>query len=331
MSSSATRVTQLDGWRGISILLVLSAHLLPLGPAALQLNFAAGLAGMSLFFALSGFLITKFLLVRPEPKSFIIRRVMRILPLAWLVLLVLTPFLEPRDPYHILLRFLFVQNYISEAGTPATSHFWSLCMELHFYAGITLLVTFGKARALKLLPLFSLLITGYRVATGTYAAIATHARLDEILSGATLALIMVEPSWARAKAALARIPLPIFFVFWLLSCHPSGLALNYLRPYFAAGLVGASLMKSSGALHSLLASKVLRYLAEVSYAVYVIHGPLRTGWFSEGSSMERYLIKRPVTIALTFGLAHLSTFYYEHRMIQWARRLTTPRERLPKS
>lgn len=330
MSSASTRVTQLDGWRGISILLVLSAHLLPLGPSALQLNFAAGLAGMSLFFALSGFLITKFLLSRPEPKSFIIRRLFRILPLAWLVLLVLTPVLAPRDLQHVLLRFLFIQNYFSDAGTPATSHFWSLCVELHFYALATLLVAFGKVRALQVLPLIGLTVTAYRVTTGTYSAIATHLRLDEILSGATLALLMVEPRWVRAKAALAYVPFPVIGALWLLSCHPSGLALNYLRPYLAAALVGVSMMKNSGVVQSMLASRALRYFAEVSYAVYVIHGPLRTGWFSEGSSIERYLIKRPITLLLTFGLAHLSTFYYENRMIDLGKRLTKPRDKLSK-
>ena len=55
----------LDGWRGISILLVLASHLLPLGPKGWQLNATAGPMGMALFFTLSGFLITRFLLDAP--------------------------------------------------------------------------------------------------------------------------------------------------------------------------------------------------------------------------------------------------------------------------
>ena len=35
------------------------------------------------FFTLSGFLITRFLIERPDPRAFIIRRGFRILPLAW--------------------------------------------------------------------------------------------------------------------------------------------------------------------------------------------------------------------------------------------------------
>ena len=59
---SSARLSVLDGLRGISILLVLGSHTVPLGPKLLRLNDAAGAMGMSLFFALSGFLITSTLL-----------------------------------------------------------------------------------------------------------------------------------------------------------------------------------------------------------------------------------------------------------------------------
>ena len=59
--NSAGRLPALDGLRAISILLVLAAHMLPLGPKILGLNFTAGAMGMSLFFALSGFLIASAL------------------------------------------------------------------------------------------------------------------------------------------------------------------------------------------------------------------------------------------------------------------------------
>ena len=59
----------LDGWRGIAIFCVLLAHWFPLGPASLKLNDWSGVLGMSLFFALSGFLITNLLF---KNDSFII-------------------------------------------------------------------------------------------------------------------------------------------------------------------------------------------------------------------------------------------------------------------
>ena len=83
MSSSSTSTERehlavLDGWRGISILFVLAAHLLPLGPKTWKLNSMAGPMGMALFFTLSGFLITRFLLDNVRVTDFLIRRLCRI-------------------------------------------------------------------------------------------------------------------------------------------------------------------------------------------------------------------------------------------------------------
>lgn len=321
-----SRVTQLDGLRGISILLVLAAHLLPLGPAKWEINHSFGLAGMSLFFGLSGYLITSFLLDRPSVTPFLIRRFLRILPLAWLVLLILIPTFDLSQIKHVLLRFLFVQNYFHEIITPATGHYWSLCVELHFYLGIAALVLIGGARALNLLPLLCLMFTGFRVATGTYASIVTHVRVDEILTGACLALLMHQSRWLGLRALLGKVPLLPAVLLWLISCHPSSLALNYFRPYLAGLVIGGAMVGESPRVNLVLNSRVLGYLAAVSYAVYVIHGPLRTGWFSTGSTIERYLLKRPITLLLTFSLAHLSTYYYEKYFIAWGRRLTRPKQ-----
>ena len=80
---SGPRLEVLDGWRGISILCVLAAHLLPMGPKVLQMNAMFGLLGMSLFFTLSGFLITSFLLKDPPVSDFLVRRFFRILPVSY--------------------------------------------------------------------------------------------------------------------------------------------------------------------------------------------------------------------------------------------------------
>ena len=83
-ASHRPQLPVLNGWRGLSILLVLSAHLLPLGPKPWQLNHTAGLLGMVLFFILSGFLIPTALLREPRVRAFLVRRFARVVPLAWL-------------------------------------------------------------------------------------------------------------------------------------------------------------------------------------------------------------------------------------------------------
>src|SRR4051812_41940042 len=83
------RIPVLDGWRGVSILLVLAGHMLPLSPKWLHLNFAVSAAGLSIFFFLSGFLVASMLLGNDNVASFFVRRLFRIVPLAWLAVLVL--------------------------------------------------------------------------------------------------------------------------------------------------------------------------------------------------------------------------------------------------
>ena len=77
----SNKFAAIDGLRAIAILLVLAAHMIPLGGTG---NDVAGSMGMSLFFCLSGFLITTTLLHNPDLTEFIVRRCARIVPLAYL-------------------------------------------------------------------------------------------------------------------------------------------------------------------------------------------------------------------------------------------------------
>jgi hypothetical protein len=85
---SHARLEMLDGWRAISILTVLAGHMLPLGPRSWALNGPVAALGMAIFFTLSGFLVVSILLRDQNIIAFAIKRVARILPLAWAVLVV---------------------------------------------------------------------------------------------------------------------------------------------------------------------------------------------------------------------------------------------------
>lgn len=326
------RLQVLDGWRGISILLVLGCHMLPLGPKAWRLNECAGLMGMSIFFTLSGFLITRSLLKSPRASTFLIRRFARIIPLAWLAtVLYLT--MQGSSAEHYLNTLLFTVNYEMEYLTPLTSPFWSLCVEVHFYLTVALLVMILGARGLLVLPVLGLVITAIRIRQGATAGIETHLRVDEILAGAALALIWSGALGGRLGSwiswVLMRCPLMLVAVAFFASSHSAGGYLMYIRPYLGAATVGVTLY-SLGRTHPILSSRSLRYIAEISYALYVIHPVTRFGWLSSGDYIERNL-KRPICFALTFVLAHLSTFHFERpcialgkRISRWWERATVP-------
>jgi peptidoglycan/LPS O-acetylase OafA/YrhL len=90
---SLRRFPALDGVRAIAVLLVVAAH--SRGPGSL--HYLAGWNGVTIFFVLSGFLITTLALREEERagrvflRGFYVRRVFRILPLYLLVLLLYVP------------------------------------------------------------------------------------------------------------------------------------------------------------------------------------------------------------------------------------------------
>lgn len=315
-----SRLAVLDGWRGISILAVLACHLLPLGPKSWALNDTAGPVGMALFFTLSGFLICRFLLHRPDVPDFLIRRGFRILPLAWLSMLIFLWWEGPPAATWVA-NLAFYANLPPQHLTQAGSHLWSLGVEVHFYAAIALLVSVAGRRGLMLLPLAALAITVHRVAAGAEVDIVTWRRGDEILAGATLALVYEGRFGLRARQFLRHANPWLLVPLLALSSHPAADGMNYLRPYVAALLVGGTLVSPSNALIRMLSSRSLGYIATVSYALYVIHHGLMYTWLGSGDRLEKYL-KRPLLFAATFALAHISTFHFERHFIRWGKQLS---------
>ncbi len=307
---SIPRLEVLDGWRGISIVCVLAAHLLPMGPKVLQFNAMLGLLGMTLFFTLSGFLITSFLLKNPTTLDFLIRRFFRIIPLAWLYLLIALTIAGVSSATWFSHLF-FYANLPPVHLVTLTEHIWSLCLEMQFYVGIALLYAIFGVRGLLAIPLIAVLFTLLRVADGVYASSISYYRADEILAGCTLALIYQKHGNPRLLEWMRRIPQSLLLVLLLISCHEEGLAMNYLRPYLAALLIGSTILHPTRALAPLLNNRVLFYLATTSYALYVIHPLLAGSWLGSGDVIVKYL-KRPLLFIILFALAHLSTFYYEH-------------------
>jgi peptidoglycan/LPS O-acetylase OafA/YrhL len=135
-------IPSLDGVRAASALIVFLSH------AGLS-HFVPGLFGVTVFFFLSGFLITTLLRIERERTgrvhfgAFYLRRVLRIFPPLYLalggsVLLVVTGMLTGTLRTGALLsQALFVTNYYEiNHGTeliPGTEVFWSLAVEEHFY------------------------------------------------------------------------------------------------------------------------------------------------------------------------------------------------------
>lgn len=316
------RFATLDGWRGIAIIFVLAGHLLPLGPKLWQMNATTATIGMVIFFNLSGFLITNILLQDQNIKSFLIRRFMRIVPLAWLVLFITLISIPTKLP-DFIPHFFFYANWGNPmALTAPTSHFWSLCLEMQFYVGIAFLVLFFRKKAFFLIPIISVAVTWLRWHDGVGVGINTYYRVDEILAGSLLALICQSKNKTIFLCISKLNPIYILPLV-LLSAYPQGGILQYLRPYLSMIMIGSSLFNKNDLWSTrLLNSKILFYIASISYALYVIHGGLRYTWLGDGGTLERYA-KRPLLFTVTFLLAHISTFYYEKYWIRLGKKITS--------
>jgi len=283
---------------------------------------------MAIFFTLSGFLITNFLLNNSSVVDFLIRRIFRVVPLAWLYMLIALPVMNSTPDFYIT-NFLFVANWPPMWLGSVNGHLWSLCMEVQFYFAIALLVVLMRNKWVMLIPCLCIAVTMYRVMNDVHVAINTYYRIDEILSGCILALIYNN----RLGNILAKLPTQtaitqiFLFLLFVLSCHPDAGFMNYFRPYLAAAMVGSTLLNSRTRVALLLNNRILFYIATISYALYVVHPMLIHTWLGSGDTVIKYLkrpllfyLKRPLLFAAIFITAHISTFYYEKWWIAFGKR-----------
>lgn len=320
--SSVPHFKSLDGLRALSILLVLAAHMLPLGPKKFQFNMMAGIMGMSLFFALSGFLICMFLIKNPDPVTFFIRRIARIAPLVLIATFFYAILWEGRLDTFVGAN-LYLLNYWVSAISPATSPLWSLAVEVHFYLAIGLAVWLFGSRGVWLVIPASLAVTTLRINNNIFDSINTHLRVDEILVGCMIALLWTYREDPRVKYFWGFLPrfFWLFMALWLASCHPNLQPMGYLRPYATLMLVASILATKSGCKIRFLSIRTFRYVALISFSLYVLHSPFRHGWFDAGTDLERYFFKRPLAFGIIFFLAHMSTFCVEKPITDMARKI----------
>lgn len=150
------RITQLDGWRGVSILFVIYGHVAEakLGPPYSDLSVLAGW-GVTSFFVISGFIITRLALAETETngvfstKRFYVRRALRIVPplFAYLAVLIALGLIGVIDfkPAQATWPALFVCDVYFHCN-PFVSHTWTLAIEEQFYLLFPLLMAFFASR-----------------------------------------------------------------------------------------------------------------------------------------------------------------------------------------
>lgn len=236
----SSRIPELDGLRGLAILMVILCHyvgnadhtVLGFWPHRALTTFTAGWSGVDLFFVLSGFLIGGILLdARHSPhyfRAFYLRRVFRILPLyyGWTLLfgvfaalaLWLAPGRTPLTSHDLLevpLHLLFLQNiWIGMQPWPWIwfAVTWSLAVEEQFYLIAPILIRFISLRTL--VPLLIAIVAAapalrfllYRWTGNPFSAsFPMPSRADALAWGILLAIAWRQPRFRAALAARSAL------------------------------------------------------------------------------------------------------------------------------
>lgn len=220
-------ITGIDGLRSIAVLMVLAYHLqFPLAKG--------GLLGVTVFFVISGFLITRILASEIDSthtvnlKKFWTRRIRRLLPaiLTMAAALILVSAVWNRVLFtkacSDLLSAVFCYNnwwqifrnisYFENAGMPSPlTHCWSLAVEAQFYLLYPLLlIFFAKFRGWRKLSAWATLLLGMLSMGAMWVMFnpsadpsrvyyGTDTRAFSLLFGAFLALITIEKKAKRRR------------------------------------------------------------------------------------------------------------------------------------
>ena len=298
-------VRELDGIRGIAILLVLWSHLPrePLGQLLTVCSFAVqpGYLGVDLFFVLSGFLITRLLLSGRGQKGslvrFLIRRSLRIFPIYYLTLLVIFA-VEPGR--YLAWCAIYASNFAFAFDLTANPmrHSWSLCVEEHFYLFWPFFVAVISPERLRLACLW---LMGSAVALATVAVVfvdiptssgdliyrGTCFRMLSLVAGALLAVEekCIVAGAARWRARIMWLILGAVFLVGGFRFLPVAQTIGYdFLP--VVKLVGFSMLSTAIILwciigqnsHSMfgrcLRGRALGQVGRVSYGLYLYHFPV---------------------------------------------------------
>lgn len=313
-TSRGMRYQGLDHLRALAILLVFFFHYQIIShgnPEWLPEAVRLGWTGVDLFFVLSGFLISSQLFIQIKEtgsvnwKSFIIKRIFRIIPPYLFILAVyfLVPAFREKEALPPLWRFLtFTQNIgldISKTGT--FSHAWSLCVEEHFYFFLPLilllLIRLGQfQRGMMLLILFLIGTIGIRYILFHqlyephqleqdgwkywYRLIyyPTWCRLDGLLTGVGIAAINVfrPETWKKITSfgnGWLLTGLGLLTYAWFL-CEDEMNEMASVWGFTIVAIGHGSLVMAALSPETLLSrysSSLTSFIARVSYDIYLSH------------------------------------------------------------
>lgn len=323
---------KLDGLRAVSIFLVFITHFLWTGYGGVG---GLGGLGVTIFFVISGYLITSILLrysdaltAKHAAKKFYWRRALRLFPIFYLCIAV-TAALNVggmRETWWINALYLMNFKVAFDGAWNGSSHFWSLCVEEQFYLLWFVIVVLMPRRFLLAVIMFFIMIApAYRVVM--YALGTTHfvnvllpGTMDSMATGALISYAVNLSPTATLWRRFVTIRTPLLVLSFLSIIALQAMDSEFIRrgflrcamDVFAACLVSASIEDISDRRFNWLGGTVIRHFGKISYGLYVYHFFLppvmdahwKFNWIH--SYTGALLIRFAVLVAITIAIAEIS-------------------------
>lgn len=330
------RIAVLDDLRGVAILLVVLYHgvtaafgFVPPGGGNYWLAYVyAGNSGVSLFFLLSGILVSRpfFLALRErramDLKRYAVQRALRILPpyyLAVLVAVLVTGRYEQMPAAMVFLAWGYDVGVFSNV-------WWSLATEVQFYLFLPLFfLVLGLDRRLAagilliwllLFIAISLRWVSFGLLGNIYWALSLGGKLPVFLLGMGIGWLLAEqrlPTLGTLSGSIALLLLVVMLaVFLQITVEHGVVEFSWRQPWVVLpeGLLWAAVawvMLATPGLGGGLPGRLLRYLGRISYSLYLIHQPVLVACLSYGNAAGTQVWPRLLLgLALALALAHLS-------------------------
>lgn len=283
-SGSRARWPGLDGLRGVAVLLVFGFHL----PVEV---FGAGSYGVTVFFVLSGFLITRILLEELQAKDkvglrwFYGRRAARLLPALLLVTLghLVLQLMVLGQPERWWERTWPVLAYVANLATVNgidlvhMRHTWSLAIEEHFYFLWPVILIAIKSRwRLAAAWLMTITFACWRLALlllgsdNIRIAFSTDTNAFALFLGCALALSHFERPQPEVERNISALSVGSIVIAANIPWHFADRRLLYLT-IPVAGLAAIATWTAISTPIPWLMNPVLRWFGRISYGLYLWH------------------------------------------------------------
>jgi len=338
----------LNGIRAIACLMVFYHHVNSI--LGKYYSFSAedslylGPLGVTCFFTLSGFLITTLLLKEKttyndiDLKKFYIRRILRIWPLYFLIIIIgsLIFLMHPQQgekASYFYFYIFFVGNLAYSMGRAIWSInvLWSVGVEEQFYAFWPFIIRSNNV--LKSILIFLIAFLGiklYAKHLGSWPYnLAMNTGIDCMAIGALFAYANFK-SWSFLKLFYYRIIQVLawgaFISSFVWRFHIS----TFIDNEAYSLIIGIIILNVScnPATIFTLENSVLKYLGKISYGIYAYHMLIILAWTiffvpdRQHHPASGFFIPFAI-LGITILVAHISYFYFEKRFLERKHRYST--------